>query len=757
MQSRTIKSPILLFAALFFLSGAAGLIYEIVWERLLELYFGVTLTAITLIVAAYMGGLGLGSLLGGQVAGRIKRPVLLYGLIEAGIGLFGLASPNLINWIGQQTAGSSYLLVFLLSFGLLLIPTVLMGMTLPLLTQSFVNRVETAGHVIGLLYGINTLGAAFGTVLAGYGLIGWLGLDGAIRCATGLNLLVAVGAILFSGQQAKIREAARKESSKVVSVPLKYAFILGAAFLVGFIDMGFEMLWFRTLGVLNKSTAYGFPTILFVFLSGLALGGFVFGRRADESRNPVRLFWNLQIGVGLVTTASFLLLWAALHIPAIQPWLQQFFSNFQHPATPFLIVERELIFSRRVLVTGMLAYLLPIFILVFPASLLMGGGLPVLDRIAIQSADVSGRRVGDIHLANILGSVGGTLAASFAFLPLLGSEWTLKLLAAFSLLFTALLIGQRIQPAMKSLAGLPAGLVVILLLLPGRSQFYTKIYATATGLRTQVLESGDGVLALNFQPGSNYPARLWIGGVQNSYFPTDGRYERSVLTCAGATRPKRVLLIGLGGGNSAYFLSQLPGVNEVVIVELMQNLGSFLEQYVPVAQRLFASPNVTYHVDDGRRYLYANPNERFDLIYIDPLFSFTAGHNNLYSQQAMELYRSHLTAGGVFCGWIDEEHIIPKTAASVFPYLTHFKELVVGANQPYEFDRAYMQTAYSHYLSVSDGLLGSFAAETMDPSKALQRKRADGQGVLLSEKNTPILTDMNPLLEYYYFHAPIVP
>ena len=190
-------SRLFIIAALFLLSGAAGLIYQIVWHRLLEIYFGVTMTAITLIVAAYMAGLGLGSLLGGRIAHRLQRVVLIYGIVEIGIAVFGYFSPELIHWIGQRTAGSPYPLVFLLSFALLLIPTALMGMTLPLLTQSFVNRVEISGQVIGLLYGINTLGAGLGALAAGYFLVGWLGFDGTTQVAVALNILVGIGAVFL--------------------------------------------------------------------------------------------------------------------------------------------------------------------------------------------------------------------------------------------------------------------------------------------------------------------------------------------------------------------------------------------------------------------------------------------------------------------------------------------------------------------------------------------------------------------------------
>src|SRR5688572_13949143 len=296
---------LLLVTLLFFLSGAAGLIYEIAWERLLELYFGVTMTAITLIVASYMCGLGLGSLLGGYIAQKLKRPVLVYGLIEAGIGIFGLFSPGIINWVGQQTAGVPYLWVFLLSFIVLLIPTLLMGMTLPLLIQSFVARVETAGQVIGLLYGINTLGAAVGSLLAGYILIGKFGFNGTTYIAALLNLGVALIAIVFARRIVTKQSSEEKApSTKAASSSWSYRQILFASFLVGYIGLGFEMVWIRVLHVINKSSSYGFPSILFIFLTGLALGGYFWGRRADKAAQPEKLFWQIEISGSLTDRKS---------------------------------------------------------------------------------------------------------------------------------------------------------------------------------------------------------------------------------------------------------------------------------------------------------------------------------------------------------------------------------------------------------------------------------------------------------------------
>lgn len=738
-------------AVLFFLSGVAGLIYEIVWERLLEIYFGVTLTAITLIVSAYLAGLGLGSLIGGIVASRIRNVVVAYGWVEVGIALFGLTSPALITTIGKLTAGSPYPLVFAISFGILLIPTILMGTTLPLLTQSFVNRVESSGQVIGWLYGINTLGAAFGTWIGGYILIGWLGFDGAARAAALLNLIAGVGAMTLLRGEKQNEQQIEPSHQKSERTGLSYQGILVAAFLVGFIDLGFEILWFRVLGILNKTTAYNFPGALFVFLVGLAIGGNVFGRAADRTQNRIALFWKLQLGVGLASAMTFLLFWGLLHLPALQPWIENWFQNPQHPAPPYVWIDKEPIFSRRLMIASLLEYFTPIVILVLPASILMGGGLPILDRIAITSASLSGRRVGDIHLANIFGSVGGSLAVSFVLLPMLGTEWSLKVLILLGFSFLAIArISWNASGAGKY--SMPVILLALTLILPGRGEFYDKLYRAAAGLEVTIRESSEAVLALGYS--GNEPATLWIGGIQNSYFPTYGYYERTALTCASASKPRRVLMIGIGGANSAYFLTQLPEVQEMTIVELVQDLGTLLDEFVPVAQRALRDPRVTLIADDGRRYLYANPNEQFDLIFIDPLYSFTSGHNNLYSLEAMELYRSHLTPGGVFCGWFNENHVIPKTAATAFPYTLHFRDWVIAGNESFQVDVEYIRTVSAAYLEKSEGLYLEGTRDALAVEGILEDRIADRAETLAAEPDTPILTDMQPWLEYYFFHPP---
>jgi len=745
-------ASLLLLTVLFFLSGAAGLIYEIAWERLLELYFGVTMTAITLIVASYMCGIGLGSLLGGRIAQNLKRPILTYGLIEAGIGVFGFFSSAIINWIGQHTAGAPYMLVFLVSFLVLLIPTLLMGMTLPLLTQSSVERVETSGQVIGLLYGINTLGAAAGSLFAGYLLIGEFGFDGTTYIAAFLNLGVALIALVFARSIAAKQSPDQKTTNpKPASSSWSYRQILFASFLVGYIGLGFEMVWIRVLHVINKNSSYGFPSILFIFLTGLALGGYFWGRRADKAAEPEKLFWQIEIGGSLAAALVFLLFWAGLN-SGWHPWLGDFFE-MQRPSLPFIKVSGTFLFVKRLALSSLMNYFFPFFLMVFPASFILGGGLPVLDRIAVNSPEVAGRRVGDIHLANIIGSIFGSLLISFWMLPGLGSEWTYKTLVLLALTFPILYFTGKfrntsrlhLDPVSVSVIGM---LILILFLFPGKGQFYAKLFEAGTGNRSVILETSDSVLTLTLDPKSQAPNMLWIGGEVNSFYPSDSTYESRALLCVGASQPRRILVIGMGGGIAARFFQSMESVQEVVIVELMEGIDDLLSENIDFSRHVFNDPRVHYTVNDGRRYLYANPDEKFDLIFADPLRWHSSGHNNLYSVEMMQSYQSHLTENGIFCAYLDEFHAIPRTIAKVFPQVDHFDiQTIIASNRKIKYDLPYMQTIANQYFSST--------ANGLEPYRLFASYVRDRTQILSDETKSPILTDLKPGLEYYFLNTPI--
>lgn len=748
-----------LFAALFLISGAAGLIYQIAWERLLSLHFGVTMVSITLIVSAYMAGLGIGSLLGGRIARNLNNALLYYGLLEIGIAVFGVLSPQIIVRIGESMAGSSYVTVFLISFVVLLVPTTLMGMTLPLLTQSFVKRIETSGQVIGILYGINTLGAAFGAALTGYVLIGFYGLNGSIFIAVVLNALVGLFAFALMRGNSQPEESEAQPESNLPVIAWGYGKILLASFLVGFIGLGFEMLWVRMLMIINKSTAYGFPSILAVYLLGLALGGAVWGRKADKSSNPVLLFCKIELAGAVIAAVTFLAFYISLQYNS--PWVSDFF-NTKNPEAPLVKVGGEWVLSNRAMLRTLWGYFLPLLIIVFPTSFVLGGGLPVLDRLSINNPNLSGRRVGDIHLANIIGSVAGSLVISFILLPNIGSEWTSKLLVLSCFIFPLLFFLDKLPNLSLTREDRPLIALVVIALIgvfvtPLRGDFYTRLYSAGTGQEAVISEAGDSVLALTYEPNTNQQEGLfWIGGEINSFFPPKGIYEARALTCAGASQPERILIIGFGGGYSALFYASLPDVKEIVIVELITDIKPFLHENLESARMVLDDPRVTYIVDDGRRYLNAFPEERFDLIAIDPLREHTAGHNNLHSQQAMHIYQQHLTQNGILCIWMQEDHFVPRTTAEVFPYVDQFAaEFMTASNNPIRYDAAYMEQASAGYQAWTSTLYGGEGSVTLLAKSTLETFLRNQSQILIEEQHTPILDDLHPRLEYYFLTNPI--
>jgi len=296
MRSR----PALTYGVLFFLSGATGLIYELLWVRVLYQSFGSTIQSVTTVVAAYMGGLGLGAWALGRRADRTPRPAVLYGWLEIAIGIFGILSPlvlGLAHWVYIGTAGAlalgggaSVALRFGLAALVLLIPTTLMGGTLPVLTRALMG--EDRGLLkpsLGRLYGLNTLGAMTGTALAGFLLIEFVGVRASLWATATLNLAIGVIAIRF-GRRQEVVELSQSTGQDLHQPPptstALHNLALALLALTAFASLLNEIAWTRVLIMIVGGSTYAFTLILFVFLLGIGLGSIIVARRSPLPRPP---------------------------------------------------------------------------------------------------------------------------------------------------------------------------------------------------------------------------------------------------------------------------------------------------------------------------------------------------------------------------------------------------------------------------------------------------------------------------------------
>ncbi|MEN8149537.1 MAG: fused MFS/spermidine synthase, partial [Planctomycetota bacterium] len=387
---------------LFLLSGATALVYEVAWTRRLVLLLGGTTIAVSLILAAWMTGLALGAKLFGRIADRARRPLLLYGVLEAAIAGLALVFPFLLDaanvvavGIGGRAAG------FALCFLVLLIPTTLMGGTLPILARFVVRSLDGLGGRIGLLYGLNTVGAVAGTFLSGFVLIEAVGVFGSTRLAAAVNGLVAFAAILISRRG---EAAPAEEPAETAPGPGPAGIALAAAFAAGFLSLASEVLWTRMLTFFLEGFTWAFSAMLTTFLAGLAIGALVSGRlvnRIHRLRGYIGVLFLLSalVSAGVLAAMSGnyeITRWAKTTAFAVsESW------RTQYAVSVFLVS----------------------FLMLFPPALVMGGIFPAVVRMATGRLGEVGARVGLVYAVNTIGAVAGSLAAGFVLVPVFGMAW----------------------------------------------------------------------------------------------------------------------------------------------------------------------------------------------------------------------------------------------------------------------------------------------------------------------------------------------
>jgi predicted membrane-bound spermidine synthase len=654
-----------IYYLLFFLSGFPALLYQIVWQRTLFTLFGVNVESVTMVVTVFMLGLGLGSLAGGELSSRRGvRLLAAFGAVELCIGAFGAGSLWLFHRVASFTAGASLLTTGLAAFALLLIPTLLMGSTLPLLSEHFVRRTGNVGESVGLLYGVNTLGSGIACLLAAYCLMRWLGESGSVHLAVCFNLLVGSTALLLQLRQppaAPERIAAEPAAERHQTIPLWAGMVLACA--TGFIALAYEILWYRLFSFASGGTARCFAEVLAFYLFGIAYGArAVRSACQDKLGNDIRR--TMAAGAEVTVLGGIA---AFLVGPALAFWISHVPSN-------------------------------PVFTLFIAASLL-GAMFPLLAHAAIDPGKQVGRGVSLLYLSNIVGSTLGSFLIGFVVLDHWSTRATSVFLLALglvvSLLFAAF-SGWRIRRAIFA-AEVVACAVLLVASRPLFSGMYERLLFR-TGYNSSIrfselVENRSGVIAVfRGQTEYGYPAETVFGG--GAY---DGRFNVTLLHDSnGLFRayavggmgpvPKRVLMIGLASGSWAQVIANKSGVEDFTAVEINPGYLPLIQHHAAVAG-LLVNPKVHIVIDDGRRWLIAHPERRFDYIVMNTTYNWRANSTNLLSVEFLKLAREHLTPGGVLYYNTTWSREVQATGIAIFPYALRVSSFLALSNAPLNLDK----------------------------------------------------------------------
>ena len=677
---------------LFFLSGACGLMYEVLWGRMLVLVFGTSVMAVSTVLASFMGGLALGSFYFGRWADRIRNPLRVYAGLEIGIGLYALVLPFLFSGLnGIYTAvyaelhTSFYplsLLRFAFSFLVLLVPAALMGATLPVIGRFVARDTDGLARDMGRLYSINTFGAVLGCLAAGFLLIAALGVRGTLYAIAALNMLIGVVAFVWSLRAGERPEPARAgapgapEERDDVRRPTRVAYLALTAYgLSGFAALGYEVAWTRLLTFVSRSnTIYAFAIMLAAFLCGLALGSVLFSAWADRRRNLLFLLGGMEITIGL---------WGILSI-ALFDQLDAVIEPMS--GLPFW----EMYVGARFAIS---------FVIMLVPTILMGGVFPVAVRL-YASLGTLGRDIGGLYALNTLGAVLGSFVTGFLLIPRIGTQNALMVMAAINLIAGGMLFAfdPARRPRSKCVALAVSGALATILYLVVPSDPLERLYARSEPDCQLIYYDEDiaGTVTIH-RRGEDY-LLMKISGT--SEVPTDyGALQNfrllGHLPALLHPAPKDALSIAFGAGIALGTFGRYD-LERIDCVEIVSGVPKAVRYFSHLNYDILDDPRVRVIIDDGRNYL-SKTLKRYDVIMVDSTHPRSTDSWVLYTREFYDTCRGHLAPDGVVVQWLPihglaepEYRMIVRTFQTVFPHasiwLTTEYTILAGTMKPTEID-----------------------------------------------------------------------
>ncbi len=724
----------------FFASGFAALLCQIVWQRMLGVFAGSDTVSASLVVGAFLAGLGVGSIVGARFADRLTpaQALLGFALAETGVALFALVSRYVLydqlatGFAGQVDQPAA---VFALCFAGLVVPTTLMGLSLPLLSRAVATSVGDLAERIGSLYGLNTLGAGLGAVVGGWVLVGVLGFVGTLYLAAAIELLAVVLALSLWRMLRDVSETPTPGAGVVPALDdARLLLWCVLVFISGYVIVALEIVWVRVLGQIGMFHAYLFPTVLGVFLLADGLGIAVASRMVRRVADPRPAFFLAQGGGFVLAVILMMLAW----------WLVP-----EWPLVKWLNIENERL--------GLQPYLAMIFIItlvVGPPAFVIGMTFPFVQRAVQNDLSRVGSRVGWVQLANIAGNAAGALVTGLVTLHVWGTAGTLRWLALLSL---ALMLGWLWRGKWRRKPEWIAALACFMaaLLLPGNQTFWSRLHQ-AKGAQTQAWsEDRSGVAFYRDASGSTtgLGGPFFIQGFAQGYIPFLPIHQ--FLGAVGPLlhpQPREVLVIGVGSGGTPWAAAARAGTSihavELVapVLEVHQSLAR-LWPGSPSAQ-MFADNRWRIRYGDGRRML-SHETRKYDVIEADALLPQASLSGQLYSREFLQLVRTRLAPGGLYVQWAPTCRSV-ETFQATFPHsvLILPARVMIGSNQPIAMDAAALVRRFEE-PQVREHLIRGEVAPFDYASLVYRVVTAVGDG---QAANAP-LTDLHPRDEFFGNHS----
>ena len=757
----------------FFLSGLSSLIYEVLWMRMLILIFGSTTFAISTVLTAFMGGLALGSYCFGRFIDRARHPVLIYGCLEALIGLYAILVPVIFNglipfyqriWLVFHPSFYLYSLMQFFLVGLvLIIPTAMMGATLPILSKFYSRRADRLGFAVGTLYAINTMGGIMGTFFSGFFFLPLFGVRLTTYWGASLNLLIGMIVFFLARQRGVKEEDAPAKTVLAAAYPGgekisrgTYWTVLIAFGLSGFASMVYEVTWSRVLAMILDSSTYAFTTMLTTFLVGIAIGSYVMSRIIDRLHRPLVAFILLE---GAIGGAAFAGLFLFSELPYLFVVLYRNFGD-----------SMNLIFLSKFLLT---------FLVMFIPTLLIGALFPIVVKLYTTHLERVGRSIGEVYSLNTLGCILGSFGAGFIFVPLMGIQNSILIGIGLNFLLTFLLLWAspyRIPSVKGPLTFvLLAGVTIMAFHVPPwrpalmSSGIYMYVRFVQDLDRQQLFESytKDADPLLFYQEGYTSTVSVHQSKTsENIYLKVNGKVEASTvgdmptqillsqIPLLFSKSQEDVLIIGLGSGVTVGSAAAHPA-RRITVVELEPAVVEASKYFEQVNHRVLSDPRVRVIPHDARNYLLVT-SETFDVIISEPSNPWMAGVSNLFTREFFILGSQCLKEGGLFCQWLQLYKISPDnlrsilgTFNSVFPNILIFESseydlFLLGSFEPLNIDIDFLNRRLSQPNVQTDlERIGIKSARDI-----LSHFVFGSQEIPLFSQGAPINTDDNALLEF---------